>query len=372
MKNGPTILVSCGETSGDQHAANLVGELKKRIPNADIVAFGGPQVEAAGGRLVYRIDDYSVLGISGVLANLPKFAGLERGLKRVLSMGVDLFIPVDYPGLNLRLASHARKQGIPILYYISPQVWAWGGKRVDKIAKTVDFMAVILPFEAEIYRDKAIPVEFVGHPFVEDHELPPPRDQEHRSGVGLLPGSRGQEVGRILPVLLRTAEKMLAERPGERFTVGVSPSVPMSLYRDILSRHPVEVELNPDALEVMASSRLVLVASGTATLQAALLRTPLIIVYRASFLNYFIARRLVKIDNIGLVNIVLGEEVCPEFIQTEARPAAIAARALGLLENREQREAMVSKFDTLSSMLSGAGGCRRVAEISQRLIESSS
>jgi lipid-A-disaccharide synthase len=372
MKNGPTILVSCGETSGDQHAASLVGELKKRIPDANIVAFGGAGVEAAGGRLLYRIDDYSVLGISGVLANLPKFVGLEWGLKRALSNGVDLFIPVDYPGLNLRLAAYARKQGIPVLYYISPQVWAWGSRRVEKMARSVDHMAVILPFEEQIYRDKGIPVEYVGHPFVEDHELPAPRDHVDRAGVGLLPGSRSQEVRRILPILLRTAERIRDKRPDEKFTVGVSPSVPLSLYQKIVSRRSLDVELSPDALDVMGSSRLVLVASGTATLQAALLRTPLIIVYRASLLNYLIARRLVKIDNIGLVNIILGTEICPEFVQDEARPTSIAEKALNLLENRAQRETMVSNFDRLRSMLSGAGGCRRVAEISQQLIESSS
>jgi len=371
MKRAPKILITCGETSGDQHAASLVRQLVKRIPDANIVALGGPQVKQAGARLLHCSDDYAILGLTGVLANLPKFARLERSLKRALSDGVDLFIPVDYPGLNLRLAAHAQKLGVPVLYYISPQVWAWGSGRIEKMAKLVDYMAVILPFEEQIYRKKGIPVEFVGHPFVEDHELPDPQDQGDRSGVGLLPGSRAQEVRRILPVLLETAEQIRLSRPNEEFAIGVSPSVPISLYRRILARYSVDAELRENTLEVMASSRLLLVASGTATLQGALFKTPLIIVYRASMLNYLIARRLVKIDNIGLVNIILGEEICPEFIQVEARPTPIAEKAIMLLENPSQRETMVSKFDALESMLAGAGGCRRVAEISQQLIESS-
>jgi lipid-A-disaccharide synthase len=284
---------------------------------------------------------------------------------------VDLFIPVDYPGLNLRLAAYARKLGVPVLYYISPQVWAWGGRRVNKLAKSVNYMAVILPFEEKIYRDKGIPVEFVGHPFVEDHELPVPEEQGTRSGVGLLPGSRPQEVRRILPVLLKTAERIRRERPEETFTVGVSPSVPLAIYHEILSRHRVDAALEVNTLHVMASSRLLLVASGTATLQGALFRTPLIIVYRLSFVNYLIARMLVRITHIGLVNIILGEEICPEFVQVEARPESIAVKALSLLESRAQCEHMISRFDALKSVLSGGGGCRRVAEISEQLIESS-
>jgi lipid-A-disaccharide synthase len=371
MKNGPTILVACGEASGDLHAANLVRELRKRIPDCTVLALGGDRVAGEGARLIDHIKEYSILGFSGVLTNLPKLARLERTLKRALADGVDLFIPVDYPGLNLRLAAYARKLGIPVLYYISPQVWAWGSRRVDKLAKSVNYMAVILPFEEKIYRDKGIPVEFVGHPFVEDHELPAPEEQGKRSGVGLLPGSRVQEVRRILPILLKTAERIRRARPEEVFTIGVSPSVPPSIYREILARHRVDARLSENALQVMASSRLLLVASGTATLQGALFRTPLIIVYRLSFVNYLIARMLVRISHIGLVNIILGEEICPEFVQVEARPERIAEKALALLENRTQREDMISRFDALRSVLSGGGGCRRVAEISEQLIESS-
>jgi lipid-A-disaccharide synthase len=368
MKSNPTILVSCGETSGDLHASTLVTELLKRLPEAKILALGGDRVARAGAELLYHVDDYSVIGFSGVLAHLPKFLRLERHLKRILSEEIDLFIPVDYPGLNLRLAAHAKKSGVPVLYYISPQIWAWGKSRLQKLSRSVDYMAVILPFEESIYKRQGIPVEFVGHPFVEDHNLPVPKDHTTREGLGLLPGSRLQEVQRILPVFLDAASYIQEKRPGERFVIGRSPAVPLACYESIISRYPLNIELKQEAREVMADTRLLLVASGTATLQAALFETPLIIVYRMSFFNYLIARRLVQIDKIGLVNIVLEEEVCPEFVQGDARAKEIAREAIELLENEEARLSMVGKFRNLRAMLSGRGGCRRVADISAMLL----
>lgn len=371
MTRRPRILITCGETSGDMHAAKLVEHLILKYPDADIVALGGDLVAGAGARVIHHMDDYNVLGFTGVLANLPRFFRLERALKRLLDDGIDLYIPVDYPGLNLRLAAHAKSRGVPVLYYISPQVWAWGAGRVDKIAKTVDYMTVILPFEEQIYKERGIDVEFVGHPFVEDHDLPPALPASSRAGIGLLPGSRQQEIRRILPTLLGAAKHIRAGNASERFRIGVSPAVPLEVYERIVDRCGVDVELADDTTDVMMNSRLLLVASGTATLQAALYGTPMVIVYRVSPLNYFIASRVVKIDSIGLVNIVLGSRVCPEFVQGEARPEAIASQALELLNDSEQRDAMVLRFDSLRESLAGSGGCRRVAEISTQLIPSS-
>lgn len=365
-----TILVTCGETSGDIHAATLVKALVRKYPDAQILAHGGDRVAQAGATLVSHIaDSTSIIGFSGVLLNLPRLARLERKLKDILSNQVDLFIPVDYPGLNMRLATHAKKVGVPVLYYISPQVWAWGSGRVEKMARAVDYMAVILPFEEEIYREQGIPVEFVGHPFVEDRALPTPRDQGTRSGVGLLPGSRSQEVRRILPILLEAAGGIKKSRPNEVFKIGMSPAVPLRVYQEVVKRAGLQVEFAENTEEVMASSRLLLVASGTATLEGALLETPLIVVYRLSMLNYLIARRLVKIDHIGLVNIILGEEICPEFVQVDAKPDRIADKAIELLGDPNGREHMVSKFGALRQMLVGRGGCRRVAEISEDLLK---
>ena len=357
--------------SGDLHAAQVVRRLRQRFPDGRILALGGDRCREAGAELVFHYRDYAVLGVTGVLSNLPRFLRLERSLKKLLAQDVDLFIPVDYPGLNLRLALYARRRGVPVLYYISPQVWAWGGGRLKKIARAVDRMAVILPFEVAFYQSWGVPVEFVGHPFIVDHELPEPLPAQDREGVGLLPGSRLQEVKRILPPLVESARRMREADPQLEFTVGRSPDVPESLYREIVARGGIDAALDSDALGVMRRSRLLLVASGTATLQGALMRTPLLILYKASVLNYLLGRRLIKIPNIGLVNVILGEQVCPEFIQSDAVPERIAPAALELLDEGVRRREMLDRFEQLREMLSGGGGCKRVAEIACELIGAS-
>ncbi len=368
MRKPPTILISCGEASGDMHAASVVTELLEKFPGARILAFGGERLAGAGATILYRIEDYAIIGFSGVVTKFPRLVKLERGLKKILDDGVDLFVPVDYPGLNIRLATHAKKSGIPVLYYISPQVWAWGIERVRKLARAVDRMAVILPFEESFFRSHGIQAEFVGHPLVEDHVLPEPRPQSGRTGVGLLPGSRTSEVRRILPILLAAAAEIQRRDANARFFVGRSPFVPRRIYEKIVSRHSVSVDVEERTPDIMAKSQLLLVASGTATLEGALFETPLVVVYRMSMVNYFIARRLVKIENIGLVNIILGEEVCPEFIQSDALPKPIAAAALEILADGRRRQDMVMKFKGLRKMLAGKGGCRRVAGISEELL----
>jgi len=369
MRQTPTILITCGEASGDLHAARLVGELLRSFPGAKILAFGGQRLAEAGATVLYHIEDYAIIGFSGVVTKFPRLVKLERGLKKVLDDGVDLFIPVDYPGLNLRLAGHAKKSGIPVLYYISPQVWAWGKGRARKLAEVVDRMAVILPFEEGFFRKQGVPAEFVGHPLVEDHSLPEPRPQSARSGVGLLPGSRTSEVRRILPILLSAAAEIRRRDTGVRFSVGRSPSVPRRIYEKIVSRHAVDVDIEEKTHDIMAGSKLLLVASGTATLEGALCETPLVVVYRMSMLNFLIARRLVRISSIGLVNIILDEKVCPEFIQAGAKPEPIARAALALLGDDGRREEMVARFKSLRAMLTGKGGCRRVAEMSEQILD---
>jgi lipid-A-disaccharide synthase len=363
----PTIVISSGEMSGDMHAAILVRSLRERLPGARIAGMGGDRCRDAGAELLYHYRDYAILGFTEVLANLPRLLRLKRGMERAIA-GADLFVAVDYPGLNLRLADHARRRGVPVLYYIGPQVWAWGAGRLDRMAGVVDRMAVILPFEEPLYRDKGIAVEFVGHPFVVDHEMDPPLPQSERSGVGLLPGSREQEVSRILPALLGAASRIRERFPDEPFVVGRSSGVAPAVYDRIIADARVGVEVSDDPIGVMRASRLLLVASGTATLQGALAETPLVIVYKVSPLNYLLARRLIRIEQIGLINVILGEPAAPELIQSRATPGAIAELALDLLENREAREAMVGKFRRARGMLSGGGGTRRVAEIAAELV----
>jgi lipid-A-disaccharide synthase len=368
MNAPPTIVVSSGEMSGDLHAAHLVAALRKQINGVRVRALGGDRCAEAGAEVLFHYRDYAILGFTGVLANLPRLWRLERALRREIERA-DLFIAVDYPGLNLRLAAHARKCGVPVLYYISPQLWAWGAGRMDRIAENVDRMAVILPFEEALYREHRVEAEFVGHPFVVDHELEPPLPQRERSGAALLPGSRDQEVRRILPVLLGAAARLRERFPDLEFTVGRSPAVDRSIYDTMIGRSGIEMAVDDDAVAVMRRSRVMLVASGTATLQGALMETPLVIVYRVSPLNYFLASRLVRIQNIGLVNVVLGDRVAPELIQHEATPAAVAAAAGALIPDGTPRSEMLSKFRSLRALLDGGGGCERVAEMARELIE---
>ncbi len=281
----------------------------------------------------------------------------------------DLFIAVDYPGLNLRLARYAKSRGVRVLFYISPQVWAWGAGRIERMAQTIDRLAVILPFEKQLFEGRGLDTEFVGHPFVTDHDMPPPLPQSERSGIGLLPGSREGEVRRILPVLLEAASRMRASAPELAFTIARSTAVPRHVYEELTARAGIGAAQDDDAVSVMRRSRLVLVASGTATLQSALFETPEVVVYRVSPLNYLLARRVITIENIALVNVVLGERVAPEFIQGDATAPRVAAEAQSLLSDDNRRAQMVARFATLRGLLAGGGGSRRVAEMAAELME---
>ncbi len=311
--------------------------------------------------------DFAVIGFTGVLAGLPRFLRLERAMRRLID-GADLFIPVDYPGLNLRLCARARARGVPVLYYISPQIWAWGAGRMDAIRRTVDRMAVVLPFESRLYEEAGVVAEFVGHPFVVDHDLPDPVPDTDRDCVALLPGSRESEVRQMLPLLIESAAGIAARAPGTRFRLARSPVVRPAAYERALRGTPLDIDVADDAADVIARARVAMVASGTATLQCALFETPLVIVYRTSALNYALAKRLVKIPHVGLVNVLLGERVAPEFVQAAARPASITDAVCALLADGPGRAAMRGRFRDLRRMLGGGQGAARVAEIAMELI----
>jgi len=362
---GPIVLCA-GELSGDMHAAHVVAELTRRV-KTPVVGMAGANCAQAGMDVRFHHRDYAVIGFTGVLAGLPKFYRLERAMKAAIDRA-SLFVAVDYPGLNLRLCDHAKRRGVPVLYYIAPQVWAWGAGRVERMKRCVDQVAVVLPFETEIYQRAAIPVEFVGHPFVVDHELPAPLPQANREWVALLPGSRESEVRHMLPLLIESAKLLRSLRPELRFVIAKSPVVADALYRSALTRGSFDARLEADAVEALSRARVAVVASGTATLQAALLETPLAIVYRTSPLNYALARRLVTIAHVGLVNVLLGEEVAPEFVQGRARPDAIASAASDLVDDSPRRAAMLERFRGLRARLGGGTGAVRVADMAVELI----
>ncbi len=364
------ILLTCGETSGDHQASLVVREIKRLDPTCEVLALGGEELERAGARVDYSIDKFAFMGFSEVLAGLPRILSLERKLKRLLKSGrVDLLLPVDYPGFNLRLAASARRHGIPVLYFISPQVWAWGGWRVRKMRRLIDLMAVIIPFEKEIYDRAGLPALFVGHPGVQEIPAPAgPKEVPGRDGevtVLLFPGSRSQEVERMLPVLFGAIRIMRRSIPRVRFVLGLAPLIDES---EIDVPHDLEeaIEVRRDGLGLLEDTSLAIAASGTVTLQCALSGTPMVVLYKTSRATFWIGRHLVKIPWIAMPNVLAGKHLVPEFIQDGATPEAIASEALAILGEPERYRTLSEELLRLRVILGGRGP-RLVAEVALRM-----
>jgi lipid-A-disaccharide synthase len=370
---GRRILLTCGETSGDHHAARLIREILRIAPDSIVTALGDGELELAGADVRYRIDKYAFMGFSEIVRGLPRILSLERKLKRLLVGGeIDLIIPVDYPGFNLRLARYARKVGVPVLYYISPQVWAWGSWRIKRMRKMIDLMAVILPFEEAIYRDVGIPVIFAGHPSLEDIEAPAsPKaspDEGAVCSILLFPGSRSQEVERMLPVMLDAARMIRKEYTGARFSLGLAPLIDekaISIPQDLRS----SFDITADGLKKLPEAHLVIAASGTVTLQSAISGTPIVVIYKTSPVTFTIGKRLVNIPHIAMPNVLAGREIIPELLQGDASADMIASRALGLLKDREAYRRMSADLLGLRESLRRDGGTGIVAEAAIRLAD---
>ncbi len=369
-----TVLILTGEPSGDRAAGQLARELLRQEPGLRILAVGGDALRAAGAEILTSIDELAAMGLVEVFRQLPRLRRLEARLRHLLkSDPPDVVVPVDFPGFNLRIARAAKDRGIPVVYYIGPQVWAWGAGRVPKIGQAVDRMLVVFPFEEEIYRRAGIPVDFVGHPLLDAlSEAPDPSELRHSLGaengapiLGLLPGSRVQEVRRLFPVMIDAA-RIVRERGTELSIVAsVAPGVPLEEYDQVLARgRPLDVRLHPGAAAgVMTGSNALLVTSGTATLEAALFGTPLAVLYRASPMTWFVGQRLVKIPRIALVNIVAQEELAAEFLQGEARPDRVAEHVAELLQPGDRRHVLSEKLRGLRDRLGREGASRRAATI---------
>jgi lipid-A-disaccharide synthase len=366
-----TVLVTCGETSGELHAARLVRAIKAIDPSCRVKALGGEALAAAGAEIVHPLDRFAVMGFAEVLAKLPRLVALERSLGRLLARGgVDLFIPVDYPGLNLRLARRAKAAGVPVLYFISPQVWAWGAWRVPRMKRSIDLMAVILPFEADIYRRAGIPVVFAGHPMLDEIETPGRPKEAPAPGepftVVLFPGSRRQVFGRMFPVFLDAARRIKKRFGSGEFAVGLGP-----LIGDRAAPVPPDMRsycrTTRDGVGELEKAALALAASGTVTLQCALSGTPTVVSYRTSPVSYAIGKALVKIPWIAMPNVLAGRGVLPELIQSRGTPERIAEEAGSILGDPERYRTMSADLISLRRMLEGPGGIGRIAETALRM-----
>ena len=365
------VFVSAGEPSGDAHAAALVRALRSQAPGITVEGVGGPHLAAAGAELIARIEDLTVIGFVEVLKKIPAHLRLLRAIRRRLATGeIDLVILVDYPGFHLRVAEAARELGVPVLYYIAPQLWAWHESRVKKMARDVTRLAVILPFEEAFFRDRGVDTTFVGHPLID--RPPVPGDRAARKAalgldparplLGLFPGSRGQETARLWPVFRDAAHLVMAERPDVQCAVAASAS------GEYPEPGPVHVIADRPA-ECFAAADAALSKSGTTTLEAALAETPQVVAYRMNALSYFMARRLVRVRWIGMVNLVADRLVAPEFIQDAADPRALAQAVLPLLDPASaERRAQLEGCAEVRRRLGAPGAADRAAAIARAIL----
>lgn len=367
------IFLVAGESSGDLHAAGLARALRRRRSNLELIGFGGREMRAAGVEILEDPTQLAVIGLVEVFKHLAEFRRLFRRAVAVLEeRRPDVVVLVDYPGFNLRFAEEIHRRGIRLVYYISPQIWAWDPGRIHAIRRLVDRMLVVFPFEKELYERHGVPVTFVGHPLLD--QVPAAGDRlaalekfglaEGMPVIGLLPGSREGEIRRLLPALLAAGERMRDRLPSTaRFLLIKAPHLSWEVYQPALQHS----SLNPKIIERwdydgIFACDLVLVTSGTATLECALLERPMVIVYKTSWPTYLLSRLLIRIPRIGLVNIVAGREIVPEKIQHHANPREIAEAALELWLNGSQRQAMKEALAQLRKSLGSAGASDRAAE----------
>ncbi len=378
--NKKRILIVAGEASGDLHGAQLVREMKSEEPGLHFYGVGGGKLKAAGVDLWANVADMAVVGLTEVLPKLRMILGVMKRLKKSMrSLKPDLVILIDYPDFNLPLARSAKKNGIPVLYYISPQIWAWRKGRIQTIRRVVDRMAVILPFEEAIYRQAGVDAFFVGHPLLDVVRPNTSRSetlsrlglQENVPTVALLPGSRKGEVNRLLPNMLKAAQILKENIKSIQFLLPVADTLDMEWISGLIAKeNSPEIKLIQGATyDAVAAADVAVVVSGTATLETALLGTPLIVIYSVSSLTYIIGRMLISVEHIGLVNIVAGKTVAPELIQHEANPNRIAAEVLSILNDSGRRKAVQEELSLLREKLGQPGAARRVAQMALTLMQ---
>ncbi|MCE5262685.1 MAG: lipid-A-disaccharide synthase [Deltaproteobacteria bacterium] len=373
------VMIVAGEASGDLHGGNLVRAMRRIDPELSFYGVGGKRMEAAGVELLADAADMAVVGFTEVAVKLGMILRVMRRLKAsLLEKRPDLVILIDYPDFNLTVARAARKRGVKVLYYISPQVWAWRKGRIEAIRKTVDRMVVILPFEEEFYRNAGVDVTFVGHPLLDEVRKKYPRPEAiKRFGlrddavtIALLPGSRRSEVAALLPEMLRACRILMDKISPLQFVLPIAPTLDPVFVRSILGQFAVRVSLIRDEIyDVIGIADAAIVASGTATLETALLETPMVVVYKVSGVSYAIGRRFIRVNHISLVNLIAGNAVVPELIQAEANPERIAAEIRSLVTIRGKAKEMKAALAMIRGKLGTPGASQRTARIACDMLQ---
>lgn len=365
------VMIIAGETSGDLHGAKLVRAMRKKNNGLFFMGMGGQALKKAGVKILVDASDLSVVGITEVFSKIPHILkGLSISKNILKTVRPDLLILIDFPDFNLHVAVTAKKLGVPVLYYISPQIWAWRPGRIKKIGKLVDHMAVILPFEADFYKERKIPVTFVGHPLLDGRRSSQrtvlKKSIKDITVIGLLPGSRHGEIIKHLPVMLDAAQILGQKIKNIKFIISQAPEVEKRCVKEIINRcrGAADLEIVAESVEkIFEKSKAVIAASGTVTLEAAIFGTPMVIIYRVSPTSFFLGRILVRVKNIGLVNLIAGKEIVPELVQKEVSAERIADTLFQMLSDTANLERIRIELLNIRKALGGPGASERVADI---------
>ncbi|MBI5447504.1 MAG: lipid-A-disaccharide synthase [Gammaproteobacteria bacterium] len=375
MNNIPLkIMILAGEASGDMYGARLVEAMRAQEPALHFLGMGGTQMRAADVDIRVDAASVAVVGITEVLSQLSIIMKALRTLKQaLLDEKPRLLILIDFPDFNFQIAKFAKKHQIKIFYYISPQVWAWRKSRIQTLKKTVDLMAVILPFELELYQKAGVPVCFEGHPLVDEvntHRVTHQPLPHTHPCIGLLPGSRHSEIQRLMPLLVECAEKLKISYPFAQFILPLAPTLKREDIEAYLQHTTLPLRIVSAPLpQALANCDAAIVASGTATLEVALLALPMVIIYRVKKLSFYLGKLLIKVDHIGLCNLIAGERIVPELIQAEANSTRIVSEIRKILDNEPYRLQMKQKLGQISTRLGPQGATQRIARAALALIK---
>jgi lipid-A-disaccharide synthase len=373
-----TIMIIAGEASGDWHGASLVDALKRQDEDILFFGVGGNRMRDAGVDLSYHADELAYIGFSEVARHYFFFRRVFYDLlSQVRERQPDIVVLIDYPGFNLRFAHKVKQMGVRVFYYIAPQVWAWGRKRARKMARDIDHLAVLFPFEETFFTEHGLATTFVGHPLLDELEVSPTRENffqnqqwdPERPLLALLPGSRRQEVAHLLPPLLETAQRLQVRHPELQIGLGLAESIPESTVTTMLQSYPGVRVVRHQTRALLKYARAAIVASGTATLEAACMETPFLLVYRVSPVTYFLGKRLVKIPHIGLANVVAKKAVVDEILQNDVRPEILMPRMERLLFDDGVRRQVIDDLRQVRAHLGEPGAPDRVATLIRHEME---